>query len=115
MESTPPASTDPHPHGAVRTEVVDERIVVMTVDRVEKKNAFTPKITNELSDALTRLDEDDDLFVGALAFCCGPTSSTRPRLTGSGSCKRSSIPASRSSELWRWPGQVHRALTRSRS
>ena len=40
----------------------------MTVDRVEKKNAFTPKITNELSDALTRLDEDDDLFVGVLAF-----------------------------------------------
>jgi enoyl-CoA hydratase/carnithine racemase len=40
----------------------------MTVDRVEKKNAFTPKISNELSDALTRLDEDDDLFVGVLAF-----------------------------------------------
>ena len=48
--------------------VVDEHILVMTVDRVEKKNAFTPKISNELSDALTRLDDDDDLFVGVLAF-----------------------------------------------
>jgi enoyl-CoA hydratase len=68
MESTGPASTDRHPHGAVRTSVVDEHVLVMTVDRVEKKNAFTPKISNELSDALTRLDEDDDLFVGVLAF-----------------------------------------------
>jgi enoyl-CoA hydratase/carnithine racemase len=68
MESTGPASIDRHPHGAVRTSVVDEHILVMTVDRVEKKNAFTPKISNELSDALTRLDEDDDLFVGVLAF-----------------------------------------------
>jgi enoyl-CoA hydratase/carnithine racemase len=68
MESTRPVFTDRHPHGAVRTSVVDEHILVMTVDRVEKKNAFTPKISNELSDALTRLDEDDDLFVGVLAF-----------------------------------------------
>jgi len=68
MESTGSASADRHPHGAVRTSVVDQHILVMTVDRVEKKNAFTPKITNELSDALTRLDEDDDLFVGVLAF-----------------------------------------------
>ncbi len=68
MESTAQATGERHPHGHVRTEVVDEHILVMTVDRVEKKNAFTPKIANELSDALTRLDEDDDLFVGVLAF-----------------------------------------------
>ena len=67
MESTPDGA-ERHPHGEVRTEVVDEHIFVMTVDRVEKKNAFTPKITDELSDALTRLDEDDDLFVGVLTF-----------------------------------------------
>ena len=48
--------------------MVDEHILVMTVDRVEKKNAFTPKITAELGDALTRLDEDPDLFVGVLTF-----------------------------------------------
>src|SRR3954463_14634187 len=57
-----------HPHGAVHTEVVDEHILVLTVDRVEKKNAFTPKITHELEDALTRLDDDPDLFVGVLTF-----------------------------------------------
>jgi enoyl-CoA hydratase/carnithine racemase len=68
MELTKSGGGVRHPHGAVRTEVVDEHILVITVDRVEKKNAFTPKITNELSDALTRLDEDDDLFVGVLAF-----------------------------------------------
>jgi len=57
-----------HHHGEVRVEVVDEHILVMTVDRVEKKNAFTPKIANELSAALTRLDDDPDLFVGVLVF-----------------------------------------------
>ncbi len=67
MESTT-STGDRHPHGQVRTEVVDEHILVMTVDRVEKKNAFTPKISTELEDAMTRLDEDPDLFVGVLAF-----------------------------------------------
>ena len=38
----------------------------MTVDRVEKKNAFTPKISNELGAAYTRLDDDPELFVGVL-------------------------------------------------
>jgi enoyl-CoA hydratase/carnithine racemase len=52
----------------VHSEVVDDHILVLTVDRVEKKNAFTPKITAELEDALTRLDEDPDLFVGVLTF-----------------------------------------------
>ena len=66
MEST--STNERHPHGEVSVEVVDEHILVMTVDRVEKKNAFTPKIANELTDAMTRLDEDDDLFVGVLAF-----------------------------------------------
>src|SRR5439155_12802625 len=40
----------------------------MTVDRVEKKNAFTPKISNELAAAYTRLDDDPELFVGVLTF-----------------------------------------------
>jgi enoyl-CoA hydratase len=68
MESTSDGDPAIHPHGEVRTEVLDEHILVMTVDRVEKKNAFTPKITAELSDALTRLDEDPELFVGVLVF-----------------------------------------------
>ena len=68
MESNGEGPAQRHPHGEVRTEVVDEHILVLTVDRVEKKNAFTPKITHELEDALTRLDEDPDLFVGVLTF-----------------------------------------------
>ena len=45
MESTSNGA-ERHPHGEVRTDVVDGHILVMTVDRVEKKNAFTPKITD---------------------------------------------------------------------
>jgi enoyl-CoA hydratase/carnithine racemase len=57
-----------HPHGQVHTAVVDGHVLHMTVDRVEKKNAFTPKITRELGAAMTRLDEDPDLWVGVLSF-----------------------------------------------
>jgi enoyl-CoA hydratase/carnithine racemase len=69
MQPAPEATTmDRHAHGLVRTEVVDDRILVMTVDRVEKKNAFTPKISNELAAAYTRLDDDPELFAGVLTF-----------------------------------------------
>jgi enoyl-CoA hydratase/carnithine racemase len=57
-----------HPHGQVLTEVVDDHILVMTVDRLEKKNALTPKMSVELAAAYTRLDDDADLFVGVLTF-----------------------------------------------
>ncbi len=67
MESTETV-VNRHPHGQVQTEVIDDHILVMTVDRVEKKNAFTPKISNELEDAMTRLDDDPELFVGVLVF-----------------------------------------------
>ena len=63
-----PEITGVHPHGEVLTEVVDEHILVLTVDRVAKRNAFTPKMMGELAEALTRLDEDPDLFVGVLTF-----------------------------------------------
>lgn len=68
MESSEAYLATRDPHGEVRTEVVDDHILVITIDRVEKKNAFTPKISNELEDALTRLDDDPDLFVGVLTF-----------------------------------------------
>jgi enoyl-CoA hydratase len=68
MEPDGVAPTEPHPHGEVRTAVVDEHLLVLTVDRVAKKNAFTPKMMGELGAALTRLDEDPDLFVGVLTF-----------------------------------------------
>lgn len=68
MNSNQDGAPDRHEHGQVTTEVVGERVLVMTVDRVERKNAFTPKIVAELADALTRLDDDPGLFVGVLAF-----------------------------------------------
>jgi enoyl-CoA hydratase/carnithine racemase len=57
-----------HPHGQVRTEILDDHILLLIVDRVEKRNAFTPKISAELAAAYTRLDDDPDLFVGVLTF-----------------------------------------------
>src|SRR5215472_8778492 len=62
------ASGGRHAHGQVFTEVIDDRILVMTVDRVEKKNAFTPKISGELASAYTRLDEDRALLADVLTF-----------------------------------------------
>ena len=64
----PEETGERHPHGEIRTDVVDEHILLITVDRTEKKNAFTPKISRELAAALTRLDEDPALFVGVLTF-----------------------------------------------
>jgi enoyl-CoA hydratase/carnithine racemase len=57
-----------HPHGQVRTDVLDDHILLMTVDREEKRNAFTPKISAELAAAYTRLEDDPNLFVGVLTF-----------------------------------------------
>src|SRR5215207_5059997 len=68
MEPAAAGAAERHAHGQVTTEVVDDRILVMTVDRVEKKNAFTPKISAELAAAYTRLDDDGGLFVGVLNF-----------------------------------------------
>lgn len=57
-----------HPHGQVTGTVLDEHVLVIEIDRAEKRNAFTPKILHELSDELTRLDDDPTLFVGVIVF-----------------------------------------------
>lgn len=59
---------DRHPHGHTTTMVVDDHLLVISVDRVEKKNGFTPKMLRELAAALTRLDQDPELFVGVVTF-----------------------------------------------
>jgi len=41
-------------------------VLLMGVDRVAKRNGFTPKMFHELGAAYTRLQEDPDLFVGLL-------------------------------------------------
>lgn len=79
-----------HPHGQVGSEVVDGNILRITVDRTEKKNAFTPKIAGELSAALTRLDEDDELWVGVLTFAGAHTTAglDMPLFFGEGAAPR---------------------------
>jgi enoyl-CoA hydratase/carnithine racemase len=64
----PQLESERHPHGQVVAVVINEHILHITVDRVEKRNALTPKITAELSAALTRLDDDADLWLGVLTF-----------------------------------------------
>lgn len=47
---------------------VEERgnILLIGIDRPEKRNGFTPKMFNELAAAYTRLEKDDKLFCGLL-------------------------------------------------
>jgi enoyl-CoA hydratase len=54
-----------HPEGQI---VVEQRgsVLVIGVDRVEKRNGFTPKMFRELGEAFTRLENDTELRVGLL-------------------------------------------------
>jgi enoyl-CoA hydratase/carnithine racemase len=53
--------------GEVRS-VVDGHILHITVDRATKLNGFTPEMFDALSTALTRLDEDAQLWAGVVDF-----------------------------------------------
>lgn len=53
--------------GEVRTSV-DGRVLKIEVDREAKRNAFTPMLLTALGDALTTLENDDDLWVGLVTF-----------------------------------------------
>lgn len=53
--------------GEIRTNV-DGRILGIEVDRTEKMNGFTPEMFASLRAALTKLDEEPDLWVGVLTF-----------------------------------------------
>ena len=41
-------------------------MLLMGIDRPEKRNGLTPRMWDQLRDAYTRLDEDSDLYVGIL-------------------------------------------------
>jgi enoyl-CoA hydratase len=56
---------DRHPEGQISVEQRDN-ILLMGIDRPEKRNGLTPRMWGQLRDAYTRLDEEDDLFVGIL-------------------------------------------------
>ena len=57
----------PNESGEVRSER-NGHVVTITVDRAAKLNGFTPEMFDRLSDALTRLDEDPDCWVGVITF-----------------------------------------------
>ncbi len=49
----------------IRTEV-DGHVLVITIDRPDKRNAFDRRALHEFAEAYARLDEDDDLWVGCV-------------------------------------------------
>lgn len=51
--------------GVVRSERHD-RILKIVIDNPAKKNSFQPEMMAQLSDALTLLDQDDDLWCGVV-------------------------------------------------
>ena len=54
--------------GKIRTETHD-RIFRIVIDNPAKKNAFSPAMMEELSDALTELHANDSYWVGVI--CAG--------------------------------------------
>ncbi|MBN8508189.1 MAG: enoyl-CoA hydratase/isomerase family protein [Burkholderiales bacterium] len=60
----------------VRSEVRDDRVLLVTLDRDEKLNAMDQAMTLGLDAAMNRLEDDDGLWLGVLtgagrAFCAG--------------------------------------------
>jgi enoyl-CoA hydratase len=54
-----------HPEGQITVEQRGS-VLLMGVDRVEKRNGFTPRMFRELGEAFTKLENSPDLFVGLL-------------------------------------------------
>jgi len=70
--------------GTVIAEV-DGRVMHITVDRSDKMNGFTPEMMDQLSDHLTTLDEDEQMWAGVVSFA-GPHTTAGldlPRFAGS--------------------------------
>jgi len=56
----------PPPEGCIDTQVVDEHILLVGINRPAKRNGWTPRMFRELAEAYTRLDDDPQLRVGVL-------------------------------------------------
>jgi enoyl-CoA hydratase/carnithine racemase len=54
-----------HPEGSIDLEVQDG-VLLIGINRPNKRNGFTPKMYRELGEAYTRLDDDTSLRVGVL-------------------------------------------------
>lgn len=58
--------SSPDDVGRISTEIRDDHIFMIGLDRPAKLNGLTPEMHDELEAALTRLHEDTDLWVGVL-------------------------------------------------
>lgn len=47
---------------------LNDHVMTIHVDRAAKMNGFTPEMFDQLSDAMTALEEQDDAWVGVLTF-----------------------------------------------
>jgi len=85
---------DAAPPGSIRTEI-DGRIFKITVDNTAKKNAFTPDMMQQLSDAFTTFDGDDALWVAVLCFAGNDTTAglDMPKFFGPNRERRDTPPA----------------------
>src|SRR5450830_908647 len=61
----PPTPTPLHPEGSIDTEVRGS-VLLIGINRPNKRNGFTPKMYRELGLAYTQLDDDPALRVGVL-------------------------------------------------
>lgn len=59
------AENNIHPEGSIDTEVRGH-VLLIAINRPNKRNGFTPKMFRELGEAYTRLDDDPTLRVGLL-------------------------------------------------
>jgi enoyl-CoA hydratase len=81
--------------GTVRSETAG-RLFKIVVDNVAKRNAFTPDMMAELSEALTAFDADDEAWVAVLAFAGDHTTAglDMPKFFGPNRERRDSPPGS---------------------
>lgn len=61
-----PTATTPPPEGCIDTQVLDEHILLIGINRPAKRNGWTPRMFRELAQAYTRLDDEPALRVGVL-------------------------------------------------
>ena len=58
--------TTPPPEGCIDTQVLDDHVLLIGINRPAKRNGWTPAMFRQLAEAYTRLDDDADLRVGVL-------------------------------------------------
>ena len=63
---TTPIPRTPPPEGCIDTQVIDDQILLIGLNRPAKRNGWTPRMFRELAEAYTRLDDDPTLRVGVL-------------------------------------------------